>query len=80
MHRKILEIKTLPNYELLAKFDNGETKHYDVAKLFDQNQIFQPLKRFPQLFPQVTLAPQGYAAVWNDDIDIAADELYLNGY
>jgi len=37
------------------------------------------LKEDPALFYSVEVDQGGYGIIWNDDIDIACDELYYNG-
>ncbi|GHT81243.1 hypothetical protein FACS1894125_1600 [Actinomycetota bacterium] len=79
MKYTIRTVEALPDFKLLVDFNNDVQKIYDVSKLFLKNAIFEPLKNFPALFNAIHLAPKGYAVEWNDDIDIAADELYING-
>ena len=37
------------------------------------------LKEHPELYYSAAVDAGGYGVIWNDDIDIACDELYFNG-
>lgn len=53
MFHKIKEIKPLKRYVLLAIFQDGTVKMYDVGHLFDEIEIFNALKEIPCLFERV---------------------------
>lgn len=78
MFHKLTSIEPKSDYMLLSTFESGEKRLYDVKSLFSKWAMFLPIKD-ETLFRSVKLAPGGYAAVWNSDIDIACDELYFNG-
>jgi hypothetical protein len=79
MFHKVKKAKTLPTYCLLVQFENGEKKRYDLKPLFKEIAAFQPLTYVTGLFEQVKVDSGGYGISWNDDIDLACDELYNNG-
>lgn len=79
MFHKIKSVTPLPDYQLSVQFSEGVTKHYDVKPLFDKHPMFLPLKDHPALFSSVEVDVGGYGIIWNDDIDIACDELFFNG-
>ena len=79
MFNKVKEVKPLQDYMLLVTFINGEQRLYDVKPLFDKFLAFNDLKVIPGLFELVKVEQGGYAVVWNDNIDLACDELYHNG-
>lgn len=79
MFHKIKSVTPLPNYRLNVQFSEGVTKQYDVKSLFDKHPMFLPLKESPELFSSVEVDVGGYGIIWNDDIDIACDELFFNG-
>lgn len=74
---KIESVYVLPNYNLLAVFENGVAKIYDCAPLLEE-EVFRPLAT-ESLFVQVQVGPGGYGIVWNDAIDLSESELWLNG-
>lgn len=79
MFHKIKSVTPLDNYELQIQFSEGITKHYDLKPLFEKWPMFLPLKQDLMLFRSVTVDTGGYGIIWNDDIDIACDELFYNG-
>ena len=79
MFHKIKSVTPLANHVLSVQFSEGVTKHYDVKPLFDKYPMFLPLRDDPALFSSVEVDVGGYGIIWNDDIDIACDELFYNG-
>ena len=79
MFHKIKSVTPLADHILSVQFSEGVTKHYDVKPLFDKYPMFLPLKDDPALFSSVEVDVGGYGIIWNDDIDIACDELFYNG-
>ena len=79
MFYKIKSVTPLSNYRLLVHFANGAAKQYAVAPLFDRISNFQALKVTPGLFEQIAVDAGGYGVSWNDDLDLACDELWENG-
>lgn len=80
MFYKVKSVKPLENFILLIDFENGIQKYYDVKKLFDKFTYFQNLLNINGLFEQVKVEANGYAVSWNDDLDIACNELWNNGF
>lgn len=70
-------VAALPDHQLLCTFDNGDLRRYDFCKHLAL-PMFQ-LLREPAFFRAVEADPHGLGAVWNDQMDIAASELWLNG-
>lgn len=62
---------------LVVTFDNGCCRVYDCAPLLD-TEAFRPL-RDPAVFRAVSADPHGYGVVWNDEIDLAESEIWVNG-
>lgn len=79
MFYKIMAVSPLPNYELSVKFENGVKKKYDVNPLFKKWDDFNSLRTTKGLFEQVKVDVGGFGIVWNDDIDLACNELWANG-
>ena len=53
-------------------------ENYDVKQLFEY-EAFGDLKEIQGLYEQVKVDAGGYGISWNDNIDIACDELWKNG-
>lgn len=79
MIHRICSIKTKDNCELVAVFQNGIEKKYDVKQLFSTIPCFQELEKNHFLFKQVRVDAGGYGVSWNDNLDLAAEELWENG-
>ena len=78
MFHKVRNVYPLEDYQLLVQFIDGTTKIYDVKPLFDWRDVFKTLKE-NDLFYAVSVDVGGYGISWNDDVDLACDELYYNG-
>ena len=79
MFHKIISVKPVENFFLLVKFQNGECRKYNVSQLFEKWETFKTLQTVKGLFEQVKVDAGGYGISWNDDIDLASEELYYNG-
>lgn len=78
MFKKISAVYPLDDMRILVWFVEGEAKAYDIAPLLERFDAFKPL-RDPKLFRDVRVDAGGYGISWNDDIDLAGNELYTNG-
>jgi hypothetical protein len=74
---KIASAAALPGHQLEVRFRNGDVRRYDFRQ-----HLSLPMFRLLQdeaFFKAVQVDTTGYGLVWNDDMDIAASELWLNG-
>lgn len=78
MFHRIIEIEAKENFILIAKFENGTKKKYDMKQLIDKYDVFKDLKN-NNLFKMVYIDQGGYGIVWNDDIDLASEHIWENG-
>lgn len=79
MFNKIKSIELLPDFIIKAKFICNVQKLYDLKLLFDKYKVFNPLRDIKGLFAQAQIDCGGHGIVWNDDIDIDANEVWYNG-
>jgi hypothetical protein len=79
MFHHVKEVMPMTDYILLVRFADGVEKQYDVKPLFNEITAFQPLSYVQGLFEQVRVDTGGFGISWNDEIDLACDELYDNG-
>lgn len=79
MFQKITDVQALPGLKLKARFANGAVKVYDVAPLQKEFPVFSAFSATPGLFEGVRLGAGGYGVVWNDELDLAAEEIWQNG-
>jgi hypothetical protein len=74
---RIASARVLAGFVLRVEFEGGETRDYDVGPLLSRDPF--TLLREPALFRAFAVDLNGHAVVWNDDIDIAAYELFQGG-
>ena len=74
---RIASVTALPGHRLSVSFRDGSARLYDFTPHLSRD-VFSLLKN-AAFFSAVQIDTSGYALVWNDDMDIAASELWLNG-
>ena len=74
---RIKTVEALPDYHLLVTFRNGEKRVYDFRPKLTL-ETFRMLRN-EAFFCAVKTDPHGYGIIWNDDLDLAESELWLNG-
>jgi len=74
---KICCVTLTKEKELLVTFDNGVQKLYDCTPLL-KHDAFRVLEN-EAVFQCARPDPHGYAVIWNDDVDLAESEIWLNG-
>lgn len=78
MH-KIKSVKPKNSFVILAIFQNGIEKTYDMKKMFEIFPQFQAFETITGLFEQVKVDVGGYGVFWNDELDLDAEEIWENG-
>lgn len=79
MYRKVKSIKALENLKLLAVFQDGTEKEYNVGAVSSVFPQFKEFETNPALFAQVKVDVGGYGVSWNDELDLSADEIWECG-
>lgn len=79
MFYKIKAVEPCRDFFLRVAFQNGETKYFDVAPLFDRWEAFRDLRDIPGLFQRVKVDAGGYGISWNDEIDLECNDLWEYG-
>ena len=79
MFHKIKSVNPLPEFSLSVQFAEGATRIYDVKPLFDRIPAFRSFIDKPELFDKVRVDTGGHGIIWNDELDLACDEIYVNG-
>jgi len=74
---RIKMAKAIEDTTLMVEFTNQEVKRYDIRRLLER-PMFAPLRQ-PAFFKNFTIAPGGYALVWNADLDVSEYELWQHG-
>lgn len=78
MFEIMIDVETSGQSIIIATFADGTKKRYDMKPLIEEHEAFGPLKDIA-LFNQLRVEAGGYGIVWNEDIDIAAEEIWYNG-
>jgi hypothetical protein len=79
MNYKIKSVEALPNLHLKTIFENGDVRLYNVKPLQAQIPVFESFTNVPGLFERVHVDITKYAVTWNNELDIAAEEIWHNG-
>lgn len=74
---RITDVTTLPGHQLRVGFNNGESRDYDFRPHLALDMFH--LLQNEAFFRSVKVDAGGFGLSWNDDMDIAASELWLNG-
>ena len=73
MNPRLEKVEPMPDYFLKLWFTNQEVKYFDTKPYLSKG-VFQELKS-PQLFNSAKVI--WGTVVWNNDIDLCPDTLYL---
>lgn len=80
MKIKVTDVVPIDNFNLKVFFSNGFSKVYDVKPLIGElPKIFSVFLEDKDYFNNVKPEEFGNAVVWDDERDIAAEELWYNG-
>lgn len=75
----IRSLSTTKDFRLIAQFDDGTVKSYDVGRLSLRNIVFKEFRSKPDLFSKAKVDAGGYGVVWNEELDLSSDEIWANG-
>ena len=73
MNPYVKDLTPLPNYRLLLRFENGETRIFDTAPYLEKG-VFQRIQH-PGLFGLAKVVAG--SVEWPGEIDLSYDTLYL---
>lgn len=79
MTHRIIDVKVLKDFVVLAVFQNGVEKEYDIKGLFNVFPQFVQLSEDNKLYKSVKVDVGGYGISWNDELDLSAEEIWENG-
>ena len=71
----VIQVKVTPDFLIEAEFATGELRRFDMRPYLDY-PAFSSLKD-PDLFMRAHI--EHGVVVWNDEIDLSPDTLYLRG-
>jgi len=78
MFHKIVKVEPLERQILKIHFENKEIKYYDMKKAIKEIKALEPLKN-ESIFKKASVDVGGHGIVWDDVMDIAGEEIYING-
>ena len=76
------KVKSIGVFEpcvLIAQFEDGVFKTYDIRQLTGKYPSFRILEEDPAFFGKVKIDGSGFGVVWNDELDIEAETVYEDG-
>lgn len=76
-HPKIVELKILENFKLIAVFSDGSAKEFDFKPLLKE-ETYKDLED-PAFFKMAKIDAAGYGISWNDFIDIDSNDIWVAG-
>ena len=79
MFYRVQSVEPKDNFILSVLFTDGVKTEYDIKPLFTKWGVFNNLKTIEGLVRQVKVDAGGYGISWNDEIDLASEELRING-
>ena len=79
VYHLIRSLSTTTDQHLVAQFDDGSIKSYDVRELAKRNSVFRAFESKPELFSKARVDVGGYGVVWNGELDLSAEEIWING-
>jgi hypothetical protein len=71
----VVKVVATPDYSIVAEFETGEVRRFDMRPYLDF-PAYAALKE-PGLFMRAHV--EYGTVVWNDEIDLSPDKLYLRG-
>ncbi|MEW6350313.1 MAG: DUF2442 domain-containing protein [Thermodesulfobacteriota bacterium] len=74
---KVSAVYPLPGKHLRVTCANGETRAYDCTPLLGEPAF--AVLRDDAVFRNVHVDEHGYGISWNDNVDLAESELWVNG-
>ena len=79
MVHKIKEAHVQDDLIILAIFQNGIEKQYDIRNLYTAFPQFKILEQDKELFFSMKVDVGGYGVSWNDELDLDAEEIWAEG-
>lgn len=79
MFYRVQSVEPRDNFMLSVLFTDGVKMEYDVKPLFLKWDVFNNLRTIKGLFHQVKVDAGGFGISWNEELDLASEELRING-
>lgn len=75
----IRSLSTKPDMVIVAQFDDGTIKEYDASQLKARHIEFGEFDKNASLFGKARIDAGGFGVVWNENLDLSANEIWANG-
>ena len=75
----IRSLSTTSDMMLIAQFDDGTIRKYDAKKLQVKHAAFMAFENDKVLFSKAKVDAGGFGVVWNENLDLSANEIWTNG-
>ena len=79
MHYRALKITFLEDVKIKVTYQDGTIVKFDISTLFSKYPQFKILQKNRELFMMGRLDPGGYGISWNDELDLDATSIYVDG-
>ena len=79
MHHRIESARAVGYMVLKARFADGSTRLYDVSGLESEIPAFANLREGDGFAENLRVSAGGYGIVWNEKLDLSAEEIWRNG-
>ena len=76
---RIKDVTTSADLRIMALFQNGVRKSYDIKQLYSKFPQFKIFEKNKSLFNQISVDTGGYGVSWNDELDLSCEEIWDNG-
>ena len=77
--KKVEDVVSLTQNQILVFFRNGKIKKCDLRELFANDRTFSMVGKNEKLFRGVDIQPGGYGVCWGEELNIADSVLYQLG-
>ena len=78
MFHRIESVNAVDSMILKVSFRDGAVRLYDIRPLESEIPAFSALRN-DELFSSVHVSNGGYGLIWSKDLDLSAEEVWLNG-
>ena len=78
MHRAVF-VKPQDNFKIKVAFSDGKVVLYDINPLFALVPSFRLLQSEPELFRNAKVNDDGTMIIWNDALNLDANNIWANG-
>lgn len=73
---RVTDVEALAGSRIRATFSDGAIKEVDLAGLFCQGGVFEPIQRDRELFAAVKVNPEIGTVEWPNEVDLDPEVLY----